>query len=450
MSEKQAILPPLVPRRMSFSDSFAMNKNPIRIFAKYTEQFGDTYSFHFGGVKKAFVTSSPEIIQYILQKNYGNYKKSEIQTKRMGHFLGDGLLTSHGKRWLTQRRIIQEGFHKDRLSSLFQNMDEVCIKSVDNLDTESLDVTTFMREMTFRMVMKTLYSNSLTENDLKKIGSHISSVQQFILRQIVQPYLNPWFKISGIQRKYEKKREETDRIISEIIHERKKKQETHSDMLQTLMDARYPETGLGMPDDQILIESMHLIVAAHETSSTALSWILYLLTQNPDCFQKVKEEIHSHISPASVTIQDLSKLEYTVQVIEESLRIYPPFWMIDRVSIEKDEVMGYSIPKDTMVLVFIHGVHHCPKYWSDPEVFNPDRFGKEKIKGHLPFTHIPFGGGPRVCIGGNYAMLQMLTILARLISKYEISLVEKNPVEIKPLLILRPKGKIKMHFKPIR
>jgi len=415
---KKLAYPPQVPRTLSFLDSKRMSDNPVEIFTKYTRQFGETYSFHFGGVKRAIVTSSPEIIQHVLQKNYNNYQKSEIQVKRLGHFLGPGLLTSHGKYWLTQRRLIQEGFNKDKLASYNEIMGQVVAEAIAELDqpNQTLDVASFLKDLTFKMVMRTLYSNSLNDTQLKTMGSTISIVQEFILRQIVQPYLNPWFKISGQVRKHEVLTQETNDIIMDIVKSRRRQAGHTTDMLQILLDAKYKETGSGMTDEQIQMESLQLIVAGHETTSTALSWILYLLTTHPDCFARVREEINN--LNGRFDMQSFHKLEYTTQVIEESLRLYPPFWMIDRVAMEDDEVNGYFIPKNDMVLVFIHGVQHSAKYWEEPEKFNPDRFSKQNVKNQLPFTQIPFGGGPRVCIGGNYAMLQMLMILAPLISTF--------------------------------
>ncbi len=438
---------------MSFFDSKKMMNNPVEIFTKYTRLLGDTYSFHFGGVKPAMVTSNPDIIQHVLQKNYTNYQKSEIQVKRLGHFLGPGLLTSHGKYWLTQRRLIQEGFKKDKLVTYTKIMEQVVSEAFEEIDKKAdeqvLDIASFMKELTFKMVMRTLFSNSLNEKELKTIGYSITTVQQFILKTIVQPYLNPWFKVSGILRKYENLTKESDKIIMGIVKNRRKIKEPNPDMLQTLLNAKYDETGTGMTDEQIQMESMQLIVAGHETSSTGLSWILYLLTQHPDSFKKVKEEINN-LTDTGFDIKQYDKLEYTIQVIEESLRLYPPFWMVDRVSMEDDEVMGYVIPKNTTVLVFIHGVQHSSEYWEDPEKFNPDRFNKRKAKKHQPFTQIPFGGGPRVCIGGNYAMQQMLLILTKMIRRYDISLAQYDPVEIGPMLILRPKGKMNMNLKRIK
>ena len=193
-----------------------------------------------------------------------------------------------------------------------------------------------------------------------------------------------------------------------------------------------------MTEQQVLMESMQLIVAGHETSSTSLLWTIYLLTQHPEVYQKVKAELDSM---NEISMENLMILTYTKQLIQESLRMYPPFWMIDRQALEDDEVEGCMIKKGTMVLIYIYGIHHSEKHWQHPDIFNPERFSGTNPKKESPFTYLPFGAGPKGCIGGNYAMLQMLTILKKLVSKFEISLAKKE-VELSPFIILKPKDKI--------
>lgn len=444
---------PRVNRLAAFRDSFKMSSNPTAIFSKYQKKLGSTYYFYFGGIRKVMVTSSPEIIQHILRDNYTNYHKSEIQLKRMGHFLGNGLLTSHGDYWLTQRRLIQEGFKRDKLKSYTRNMDRIVMKTCDKMKStfhdEPIGLSSFLKRLTFEIVIDTLFSNNLTRGEIDKICTTITKTQKFIIRQIVQPYLNGWFRLSGELKKHERNRFESDRIIKSIIRNRKNSETGNNDLLHTLINAKYEETGSGMSDKQILMESMQLIVAGHETSSTALTWILYLLSQHPDCFKRVKDEISSQMQAGVPNIGNLSEYEYTIRVIKESLRLYPPFWMLDREAVKDDQASGFSIPGGTTVLLFIHGVHHSSKYWTEPEKFDPERFNKANSRGHQPFTHLPFGAGPRGCIGEKYAMLQMLIILYRLIGSYDISIQSPDKMDINPMIILRPKEEIFFNFKPI-
>jgi cytochrome P450 len=442
---------PEVKRLSAFFDSVHMSKNPVSVFHKYQLQHGPNYKFHFGGIKPAIVTTSPDVIQHILQKNYTNYHKSEIQLKRLGHFLGDGLLTSHGKYWLTQRRIMQEGFKKDKLKSFSSVMNGIvesyCAKLNHSINDQPVEISSFLKNMTFEMVMGTLYSNSIDQQELSYIGNTISNTQEFIIRQIVQPYMHGWFRLGGELKKHEMAREASDEIIMRIVKNRRNGDGKATDMLQTLLDVKYKETGTGMTDKQVLMESMQLIVAGHETSSTALTWILYLLAEHPESFNKVRDELIAQSAKGLPDIEDLSGYEYTIKVIEESLRLYPPFWMIDRQALEDDAAGDVKIPKGTTLLVFIYGLHHSKAYWDEPEIFNPERFDKINMQKHLPFTHIPFGGGPRGCIGGKYALLQMLIILAHLFSNYDMSLSYPGKIDIGPLVILRPRGKVFFNFK---
>lgn len=443
---------PTIPRHRTFMESSKMVENPIDRFHTYMTELGETYSFHFGGVQKVIVTTNPTVIQHILQKNYKNYHKSDIQIKRMGHFLGAGLLTSHGEYWLAQRRMIQEGFHRQQLMMLIPTMKQIMDDALEKFDAESekgaLNITEFMMRFTFRIAATSLFSTHLKPEQLDTLSDTISTIQQFIVRQIVQPYLNPWFRATGTLGKYEKMREHSDKFIMDYIKIRRKSTEKHNDMLQKLMDARDKETGKGMTDEQILMESMQLLVAGHETSSNALSWVLYMLTQHPEVETKVRAEVAEVMKDDPFNYTNLRNLTYTIQVIEETLRLYPPFWMVDRKALETDQIGDVTIPKGATVITFIYGVQRSEKHWGNPEQFKPDRFTKENMKKQKPFTHIPFGGGPRVCIGGSYAQIQILLILVTLLQKYNFELAQEK-VEMGPMIILRPKGGIQMKFTKI-
>jgi len=231
----------------------------------------------------------------------------------------------------------------------------------------------------------------------------------------------------------------------EYIKERRH-QETGNDLLQNLMDARYSD-GEGMSDELVLSESMQLLVAGHETSSNGLSWLLYLLSTRPDCLERVREEFDSVLGDEPLSHAHVPRFEFTTQVIQEGLRLYPPFWMIDRMAVADDHVEDLDIPGGSTVIVYVYGAHHAPRYWESPESFDPERFIKkanEKLR--TPFTYLPFGGGPRVCIGNQYAMLQILMILSDLLRRYDFQLTPGQTIEARPMVILRPKHGIRMTF----
>jgi len=425
-----------------------MARNPVRVLTKYIELHGDTFRFYFGGVKEAIVTINPVVIQHVLKTNSENYHKSEIQKKRMGHFLGKGLLTTEGEPWKTQRRLIQTGFERKQLEVLSSIMQDSLADSLRDFDRQArlgpVDIYPLMMKITFAMVGRSLFGARLKDEDIDLISLAISTVQEFMVRQTIQPYLNPWFAVSGELRRHWELRNRAFGVLREYLQRRRKEAPGH-DLLQILMDARYSD-GHGMSDELILSESMQLLVAGHETSSNALSWFLYLLSSRPDCVERVRQEFDAVLGDRPLSYSDVPKFEFTTQLIMEALRLYPPFWMVDRMALADDRAGDLDIPRGSTVVVFIYGAHHSPQYWEDPETFDQERFSQAKEKRHTPFAHLPFGAGPRGCIGGNYAMLQMLMILSVLLRKYDFSLLPGQTIEARPMVILRPEHGIRMTF----
>ncbi len=444
-------MPPSIPavsRFRSFADSRATAANPVQVLQAYNREFGDTFRFYLGGIKEAIVTIDPAVIQHVLKTNAENYRKSDIQVKRMGHFLGKGLLTTHGEAWRTQRRLIQKGFDRKQLEALSAIMQDSLTDSLRQFDSQihngPVDIYPHLMKMTFAMVARSLFGANLKDEDIDLISHTISTVQEFIVRQTLQPYLNPWFAATGELRKHEEMRATADKVLLEYIRQRRHEEPGH-DLLQTLMDARYAD-GESMPDSLVLSESMQLLVAGHETSSNALSWLLYLLSTHPDVLDRVRHEFDEILNGEPLNFTAVPKFVYTTQVINEALRLYPPFWMIDREAVADDRVGDTVIPAGSTVIVYVYGAHHAPRYWPDPETFDPERFTKENVALQPPFTHLPFGGGPRGCIGGNYAMLQILMILSTLLRKYDLELPPGQKIEPRAMVILRPKHGIRMSF----
>jgi cytochrome P450 len=425
-----------------------MAHNPVQVLTKYIELHGETFRFYFGGVKEAIVTINPVVIQHVLKTNSENYYKSEIQKKRMGHFLGKGLLTTEGEAWRKQRRLIQTGFERKQLEVLSSIMQDSLTDSLRDFDGKArlgpVDIYPLMMKITFAMVARSLFGARLKEEDIDLISLAISTVQEFMVRQTIQPYLNPWFAVSGELGRHWEMRNRAFGILRNYI-QRRRKEIPGNDLLQILLDARYSD-GHGMSDELILSESMQLLVAGHETSSNALSWLLYLLCSRPECVDRVRQEFDAVLGDQPLKYSDVPKFEFTTQVILEALRLYPPFWMVDRMARADDRAGDLHIPRGSTVVVFIYGVHHSRQYWENPESFDQERFSKANEKLHTPFAHLPFGAGPRGCIGGNYAMLQMLMILSVLLRKYDFCLVPGQTIEARPMVILRPEHGIRMTF----
>ena len=381
---------PVVSRFRCFADSRAMARNPVQVLSRYNETFGDTFRFYMGGLKEAIVTIDPAVIQHVLKTNAENYQKSEIQVKRMGHFLGKGLLTTHGEAWRTQRRLIQTGFDRKQLDALSSIMQDSLAESLRDFDRQvrsgPVDIYPQLMKITFAMVARSLFGARLKDEDIDLVSHTICTVQEFIVRQTLQPYLNPWFAVSGELRRHEDMRTRADAVLLEYIKKRRNEPPGH-DLLQTLMDARYSD-GKGMTDELILSESMQLLVAGHETSSNALSWLLYLLSSRPDCLERVRQEFDSVLGEAPLSYGDVPKFEFATQVIQEALRLYPPFWMIDRMAVADDRVGDVDIPRGSMVIVYVYGAHHAPRYWRESGEFRYGAFHQSKREAahtlHLP------------------------------------------------------------------
>src|SRR5580658_1193777 len=404
---------PVVSRFRCFADSRAMFRNPVQVLSSYNKIFGDTFRLYLGGLKEAIVTIDPAVIQHVLKTNSENYQKSEIQVKRMGHFLGKGLLTTHGEAWRTQRRLIQKGFDRTQLDALSSIMLDSLAESLRDFDRQihggPVDIYPHLMKITFAMVSRSLFGARLKDEDIDLVSHTICTVQEFIVRQTLQPYLNPLFAVSGELRRHEDMRTRADAILLEYIRKRRNEPPGH-DLLQTLMDARYRD-GEAMSDELILSESMQLLVAGHETSSNALSWLLYLLSSCPACLERARQEFDSVLGEAPLSHSDVPKFEFATRVIQEALRLYPPFWMIDRVAVADDRVSDIGIPRrGSMVIVYVYGAHHAPRDWQNPENSTPSVSPKRTRSCARPSPSFPSGDGPRGCIGGNYAMLQTLMI----------------------------------------
>jgi cytochrome P450 len=440
---------PAISRLRSFLDSPAIVRNPVTVLSTYVEELGDTFRFHLGGLKEATVTIDPIVIQHVLKTNAENYRKSEIQVKRMGHFLGKGLLTTEGEPWRNQRRLIQKGFDRKQLDALSAIMQESLAESLREFDHRiqegPIDVYPHFMEMTFAMVARSLFGARLRREDIDLVSQTICTVQEFIVRQTLQPYLNPWFALSGELKRHEDMRLRADSVLMKYIKARRS-QPPGNDLLQSLMDARYAD-GEGMSDEMVLSESMQLLVAGHETSSNGLSWLLYLLSIHPEALTRVREEVDAVLGDAPLSHADVYNFPFTTQIIQEGLRLYPPFWMVDRMAVNEDRVGDIIIPAGSMVIVYVYGAHHAKNRWENVEEFRPERFVKENEKLRTPFTYLPFGGGPRICIGNHYAMLQILMILSAMLRRYDFEIVAGQKIEERAMVILRPKNGIKMHFR---
>ncbi len=443
---------PKISRLRALTIAHRFVRTPLAFLNDQLAQHGDTLRTYIGGLYPALLTVRPEIIQHVLQKNWRNYQKSPVQFDVMAHYLGRGLLTSEGDYWLRQRRLIQPGFHRRRLEGLTAIMNEVIADRLAKVDARkrSHDLYTYMTHTAFHIMARSLFSSTVRGDDLEALSDIITQLQAFMIRQIRQPFLGPWFRLSGQIKKHERLAGRSEAIIRRHIRARQRSGDRPDDLLQMLLDSRYPDTGEAMSERQLLDETTILLVAGHETSACALAWTFYLLAKHPRVTERLQRELAEVLGDRRPAFTDLSALTYTRQVIEESMRLYPPAWITDRVAVADDEVNGVQIPAGTIVILYIYGAHRNPQTWDQPAAFRPERFAPSHKDEQHPFQYLPFGGGPRLCIGNHFAMMEMQLVLAHWLRRFRPEALPDAPApEPLPLITLRPAPGVQIGLHPL-
>jgi cytochrome P450 len=429
------------PNRLSilrfFLDAEGVRKNPIPYHKRYFDKFGDSFSLKIGRSKHIILSRDNEIAQYILQKNQKNYHKSKFQSVYLSKYLGKGLLTVDGDFWLKQRRLIQPAFHKQKMNQLVENMNLTITSELDNIvEGESIDVFPVMSQLAFNVVAKSLFQLSISEEKLNRIKYIIEEVQNFLIKEIRLPHKAWWFSLSGQVKKHLELAEENNTIIQEIIEERMTSKEEINDLLNMLLETRYEDTGEGMSVKQLVDEIKVLFIAGHETTANALTFTLHLLGNNPDIQQRIFDEIIQIESQSKDIVEQLQKMIYTNAVLNESMRLYPPAWITDRQNVTDDILAGYHIKKETLIGVSFYELHRNPKYWKNPDEFDPERFLGEQKKLSMQYFY-PFGAGPRMCIGSGFAIYEMCLTISQILKKYVIK-SNSDIVKFNPLITLKP------------
>lgn len=448
---------PRVPRLLSFRNSWALAADPIPVITGYLDTYGDTLGLHLGGVRPTLLTRDPGLIQHILQKNHRNYPKSEL-SQGLARYLGHGLLTAEGSYWLQQRRLIQPGFHRQRLAGLTELMLDVideCLAPVvaaARAQGGSTEVPAheLMTTVAFRIITRSVFSTGTSEAELQELSRLLTELQGFYVRTLRQPYLRPWLGLSGQYRRHDALAAELRQLIRGYIRRRQQPAagpDAPHDLLQMLLDVRYEDTGLPMTEDQVLDEALILLVAGHETSANGLAWLWYLLARHPAEAARLHAEQQAVLGSRRPAFADLPRLPYSLQVVQETLRLYPPVWILDRRAAHDDEYNGLPLPQGTLISAYVYGVHHQPAYWPEPEAFRPARFAAEAGAERPAYAYLPFGGGPRQCIGNQFALTEMQLVLLEVLRRFEVAWVEQPAALMRPLITLRPRHDIRLRLR---
>lgn len=396
-------------------------------------KFHGTYAVNMGS-KRLIVTQDPGFIDYVLKTNHKNYYKSSILTEQLGRFLGRGLLTSNGEYWLRQRRLIQPGFHIDKIHALYAIIKQTVDHFLSTLPQgDKVDVYPLMNSLAFEIVINTLFNVRVPQETRDELSRFITDTQDFVIKDIRQFHKSWWFRLSGEMGRNLKKAEGARRIIRAIIRTRKESGRKFDDLLDMLLDARYEDTGQPMEESQVIDEILILLIAGHETTANALSWTLYLLSCHPEKQEELYQATRNLGINESVTSGLLNA------VIKESMRLYPPAWISDRVALKDDSYKQFTFPRDTIIVLFYFGLHRDARYWQDPAAFEPRRFLHEKEEKDKPKSFYPFGAGPRLCIGNNFAMAEMTLFLQEAVRRFRFDPTGITP-RMNPLVTLRPDG----------
>ena len=434
-----------------------IQKDVLGFFARLPMEYGEFVKFRFI-FWTAYFTSSPALIKHVLQDNHRNYNKQNMDYENLKPLIGEGLLTSDGEFWLRQRRLIQPAFHKTRLRAFGDLMTETTLEMVERWEQrersdQPLDVTGEMMRLTLSIVGKALFSQDLSR-EASVVGEAFSVANEEISLRFRTLFNPPLWMPTRRNRRFNAASKALDEVVNEIIKTRRAElgnadESTDQDLLSMLLKVRDENNGEGMSDSQLRDEVMTLLLAGHETTANALSWAWYLLSQNPQAEQRLHEELKRVLNGRTPGMDDLAELQYTRWVIQESLRLYPPAWMISRKAIEEDEFDGYLIPKGAIIEMSPYVTHRHPKYWDHPDQFIPERFKRELSEKRLPFAYLPFGGGPRLCIGRDFALSEAQLVLATIASRYCLELAAGHPVEPEPLITLRPRYGLPMYVRRI-
>jgi cytochrome P450 len=423
-------------------------KGMIRFYFDAWKKYGDILRIKMGPLNNILLVK-PTYIQHVLVKNASNYNKG-VSMEKVKLSLGDGLFASEGSLWKRQRSLMQPIFTPRAVNQFAGEMVEDIEKLVNRWEeyAESpapFDINLEMMRLAMGIIARTMFNMSIDENSMEAARA-FAYVLEYVSQQTIRFVDFPaWFP-SPAHLRFNKSLQILNDFIYQIIRQRRTQSNTveKGDLLDLLLQARDPQTGEAMSDRQIRDEVITIFFAGHETTAQALTWTWFLLSQHPEEEKVFHQELDNVLAGKHPELEDIERLEYTRMVIDESMRLYPPILLYARQAIEPDEIDGYLIPAGALITVSQYLTHRHPDYWEDPEAFKPDRFSTEKESVRPRYTYFPFGGGQRICIGNNFALLEMALALSIIGQKYSLRLVPGQDIQPRMVGTLRPNGPVMM------
>ena len=427
----------------------AFKKQPLQMLSSWWRQHGDAIRFRLGP-KTFYLFSHPDLAEEVLVKQSDRFVK--VYNPRRPHglalVLGNGLVTSSGEVWKRHRRIIQPIFHRSRMAAMADRMAQVGehrLASWKDQAGSTIDIAAEMMQLALEVISQTMFTTSMAQH----IGQ-ISHALQVSIKYAFDSFSNPlslplWVPTTR-NREFHSVMQFMDGLMYGLLAERRQSGVHHDDLLDLLLQARDEETGEGLSDQELRDETLTIFAAGHETTANALSWTWYLLATHPEAKTRFHEEVDRVLQGRTPNAEDLEHLPYTRAIFEESLRLYPPAPAVHRKAATNTTVGGLSLPEGSFVLVGTYNLHRHPAFWKDPEQFLPERWLDDE-RPAARYAYLPFGAGPRACVGIHFASVEGPLLLALIGRHYDLHLAQER-VEPQLMVTLRPKGGIKMTIAP--
>jgi cytochrome P450 len=416
-----------------------MRNDRIGLFLRLAKSHPELVEMSMGVVRRMVVVSSPSLANEVLTTKQDAFVKAPGLAIFLKPLLGEGLLTSEKQSHERQRRLLAPAFAHKRIASYAQTMAERSERFASTLaDGGDLDLAEAMMHLTFEIVGKTLFDAEVL-GDAAAVGDALTTAMKMATGQLHSLVPLPPNVPSPSNLRYRRAVAQLDDVVYRVIRDRRAQGGDRGDVLSMLLEAK-DEDGEPMSDRQVRDEAMTLFLAGHETTANALAWTFYLLARHPEERAKMESELDG--LGRTPTYEDLKKLPYTLAVFKEAMRLYPPAYVVGRRPLVDTVIGGHLVRKNSVVLVNIVGIHRQPDLWSDPERFDPDRFLGDKEKQLPRCAYLPFGAGPRICIGNHFALMEGHLLLATIARRVHFELTRNAPAEVEPLVTLRPKGGI--------
>lgn len=424
----------------------AFRRDTLKFIRDAAKEYGDVVHFRFGPKRHVYMLNNPDMIKEVLVTKQAHFRKGKgLQVARA--VVGDGILTSEGKKHIRQRRLMQPAFHRDRIAGYADAMVRQGVELMEDWkDGEVRDIHQDMMKVTLAIITETMFGKTVKEG-ADKIGHAIDVGLKYVSTKATSFIDIPLSVPTRSNREFVESSEVLDKTIYGLIEERRKSTGNHTDLLAMLLAARDEDDGQGMTDEQVRDEVMTIFVAGHETTANTMSWIFYLLATHPEAEQKLHDEMKSVLGGRLPTVEDIPNLTYVNLIISETLRLYPAAWTINREVVEPVEIGGHTYEPGDTLMMSQYVMHRQEKYFEDPDEFRPERFAGDLLKRIPAYAYFPFGGGPRICIGNNFALMEAALLLATIAQRYRLRLAEPDQkVELEPVVTLRPKNGLPMRL----